>query len=235
MISVCLATYNGSSYIMEQINSILTQLSAEDELIISDDGSTDNTLDIILSYDDVRIKVFSNKGVKGYTHNFESALKHCSGDVIFLSDQDDIWLPNKVSTCMKKLKNNDFVVHNASVVDSNLKVLERSYFKFKNVRKGFLSNLISIRYLGCCMAFNRDVLNKALPFPIKNRIITHDSWLSLISELYFKTELIETPLILYRRHENNTSMGGASEGNSLFMKVKIRIYSVIYLFNRMVN
>ncbi len=58
MISVCLATYNGSSYIMEQINSILTQLSAEDELIISDDGSTDNTLDIILSYDDVRIKVF---------------------------------------------------------------------------------------------------------------------------------------------------------------------------------
>lgn len=106
MISVCMATYNGGRFIKEQIDSILPQLSQYDELIVSDDGSTDRTLEIIASYKDERIKVFHHQktGNKYYptlkvcysTNNFENALKQAKGDYIFLCDQDDIWEKNKV-------------------------------------------------------------------------------------------------------------------------------------------
>ena len=90
MISVCMATYNGEKYIQEQIDSILCQLSKDDELVISDDHSTDATCDIIKSYNDRRIKLFLNELAKGVTHNFENALLHSKGDIIFLADQDDV-------------------------------------------------------------------------------------------------------------------------------------------------
>ena len=85
MISVCMATFNGEKYIEEQINSILLQLGKEDEIIISDDGSTDNTLDIIRELNDERIKLYQNNKQHGYAHNFENALIHASGDYIFFS------------------------------------------------------------------------------------------------------------------------------------------------------
>ena len=97
MVSVCMATYNGGKYIKEQIDSILGQLSNNDELIISDDNSTDDTVDIINRISDSRVRLFFNKQ-KGYTNNFENALKQVRGDIIFLSDQDDIWMDNKVNT-----------------------------------------------------------------------------------------------------------------------------------------
>ena len=95
-ISVCIATYNGERYIREQLDSILSQLSLDDEVIISDDGSKDSTIEIISSYLDSRIKVFKNNGKHGYVGNFENALNHSSGDFIFLSDQDDIWELQKI-------------------------------------------------------------------------------------------------------------------------------------------
>ena len=95
MISVCIATYNGEKYLREQLDSILPQLAESDEVIVSDDGSTDGTIDLITSLNDPRIKIVSNSGRKGYVGNFENALKHTTGDYIFLSDQDDIWYPNK--------------------------------------------------------------------------------------------------------------------------------------------
>ena len=91
-----MATYNGSRYIKEQIDSILSQLSALDELIISDDHSTDSTYKIIKSYNDNRIKFYLNELEKGVTHNFENALLHSKGDTIFLADQDDVWNKEKI-------------------------------------------------------------------------------------------------------------------------------------------
>ena len=102
MTSVCMATYNGQKYLREQIESILCQLSANDELVISDDHSTDSTVDIIRSYGDSRIKMYANELTKGVTHNFENALNKSKGDIIFLADQDDVWLPNKISKMEKK-------------------------------------------------------------------------------------------------------------------------------------
>lgn len=99
MISVCLATYNGQQYILEQLQTILPQLSEDDEIIISDDNSTDNTVNLIKSINDNRIKIFINKsGKRIYTKNFENAINHSLGDFIFLCDQDDVWMPNKVES-----------------------------------------------------------------------------------------------------------------------------------------
>ena len=115
MISVCMATYNGEKYIREQIDSILAQLGDKDELIVSDDGSADATLSIVRSFSDPRIKIISNTGKHGTNGNFENALKHAQGDYIFLSDQDDVWLPGKVNICLQALQTAHLVVHDCYV------------------------------------------------------------------------------------------------------------------------
>lgn len=118
MISVCIATYNGEKYIKEQLLSILPQLGKKDEVIISDDHSTDNTLDIVKGLNDNRIKIVMNNREKGYTSNFENALSYAIGDYIFLSDQDDIWMSNKVDYCIAELKEYDLVVSDAILINS---------------------------------------------------------------------------------------------------------------------
>jgi len=140
MISVCMATFNGEKYIKEQINSILIQLDYKDELIISDDGSTDKTMEIIHKFDDKRIKLFENKNMHGYAHNFENALKQATGDYIFFSDQDDVWLPNKVEIMLPHLKADNFVISDAYVTNEELEIKGRisSWRKYK---KGYIRNL----------------------------------------------------------------------------------------------
>ena len=233
-VSVCIATYNGEKYIEEQIKSILSQLSINDEIIVSDDYSTDNTINIIKKINDERIKIYFNRENKGYVPNFENALKKATGDVIFFSDQDDIWLPYKVEKCIQKLKKYDLVVTDAQVIDDNLDVIEESLFKVVNTKTGFFNNLIRNRYYGCCMAFKRKILQKVLPFPKKYSICSHDRWIPLVCELYYKTTLIKEPLMMYRRHGNNVSCFRKSN-NSLIKKFLLRVYplyKVISIWNR---
>jgi glycosyltransferase involved in cell wall biosynthesis len=99
-ISVCIATFNGGRFIQEQVMSVLPQLGEEDEMVVSDDGSTDDTIPILKSFHDPRISIWQNNGRHGFIWNFENALTKAMGDVIFLCDQDDIWKPNKVETVM---------------------------------------------------------------------------------------------------------------------------------------
>lgn len=105
MISVAMASFNGEKYIKKQILSILDNLNEDDELVISDDGSTDCTLQIIKEFQDSRIKLIKGNH-EGINKNFENAIVHCMGDYIFLSDQDDEWYPSKVSTVMKYFNDN---------------------------------------------------------------------------------------------------------------------------------
>ncbi len=135
-----MATYNGEEYVAEQIQSILSQLEQNDEIIISDDGSCDNTLNIILQFEDARIKLFHNKN-HGLIHNFENALKNAIGDYVFLCDQDDIWLPHKVSEMFDALQLYDLVVSDCTVVDKNLNIILDSFFKQRSSGEGFLKNL----------------------------------------------------------------------------------------------
>lgn len=226
-ISVCIATYNGEKYILRQLESILLQLGENDEIIISDDYSTDNTLELVKSINDKRINVSYNKRKRGYSHNFENALENASGDIIFLSDQDDVWYEDRVKKMVAKLQTADYVVCDYDIVDGNLKKLKIDSSK---KRKGFLNNLIKCTHLGCTIAFNKKVLKKILPFPKNDILCPHDLWIALISQFYFKSEIMNDKLMCYVRHGDNASDGLlAKSENSLFKKIKIRLYCTYHV------
>ena len=230
MISVCMASYNGEKYIAEQIASILSQLGENDELIVSDDCSTDHTIDVVNSFKDSRIKIFINHGVHGYTGNFYNALLHANGDYIFLSDQDDVWCPNKVSITLEYLKEYDFVVSDAKEVDAKLSVISESRIKKYGVKGGFWPNLLRSRYIGCCMAFNYRLLKAIFPVPTYTNRYPHDLWIALIGDGYFNSHLIVEPLVLYRRHGSNASNGGEGDKGSILLLIKRIIMRFYYLF-----
>ncbi|MDY2802003.1 MAG: glycosyltransferase family 2 protein [Fusobacterium mortiferum] len=218
-ISVCMATYNGEKFIKKQLESILNQTMEVDEIIISDDNSTDNTLEIIKSFNNSKIKVLKNLE-QGVVNNFENSLEKSTGDYIFLADQDDIWTLDKVEKVIKNLKIYDLVVHNAKIINSEDKIIcKKTFFEIRNSKKGLLKNLYKNSYIGCCMAFNRNILEKSMPFP-KN-IPMHDSWIGLISEIYGKIYFDEEVLFYYRRHENNVTELNNSK-NSKLKQLKIR-------------
>ena len=230
MISVCLTSYNGSKYIKDQIHSILSQIDLNDELIISDDSSTDNTVEIIKSINDSRIKLFENMKFRHYTPNFEFTISMAKGDFIFLSDQDDIWLPNKVEIMLRNLQYYDLVVSDCYVVDKNLNIINDSFYNGKYKRNGFFKNLIHNHFLGCTLAFRKRLTKFILPFP--KDILSHESWIGLNAEYFCKTHFIKDKLIFYRRHDNNYS--NTLKGSTLTTRQKI-IYRYRILKNILLN
>lgn len=221
MISVCIATYNGEKYIKRQMLSILNQLDTEDEVIVSDDGSTDHTVSILSNLNDKRIKIVEGPHMHSPTKNFENALSYAKGEYIFLSDQDDEWMLNKVEICMNYLTSNYCVISDCRVVDGVGNVLRESFFKINHTRKGELYNLlIKNGYLGCCMAFRREVLNKALPFPSKTPM--HDIWIGNVAAYKYNTVFIPNKLINYCRHGNNSSSAAETSHFSIRKKMMIR-------------
>lgn len=221
-ISVCIATYNGAKYLKKQLDSILAQLRESDEIIISDDGSTDGTLAIINSYKDVRIKLYHNKGKHGVVHNFENAIKLATGDHFFLSDQDDIWISDKVKVILSYLESCDFVSHNATIIDAAGNDSGYDYFSTRKTKYGYLPNLWKMGYLGCCMAFNRKCLRTILPFPEK--ILWHDMWIAAVLHLKYKGVLVGDKLILYRRHDENASPTTLNSHYSFYFRFQYRYY-----------
>jgi glycosyltransferase involved in cell wall biosynthesis len=221
MISVCMASYNGEKYIKQQIDSILCQLDLCDELIISDDGSTDKTIEVIQDYTDSRIRLIKNNGIHGFAYNFENALAHAKGDYIFLSDQDDVWLPNKVKTILPFLKSDNLIVTDAYITDENLEI-QRKLSQYREYRKGYFRNLYKSIYMGCTNAMTRRIRDYCLPFP-KRIFMQHDNWIGLICELKFNIIYIREPLILYRRHKNNTSGVGLKSTHSIIYMIRYRL------------
>ena len=205
-ISVALAAYKGEKYIAEQIDSILSQLGENDELIVSDDYPQGETRAIVEGYaaKDARVTYLEGEG-KGVIINFENALKACSGDVIFLCDQDDVWLPDKVKTVIKEFENSaQLVLHNASITDGDLNVTNPSCFSVHGANASMCKNLLKNTFVGCCMAFTKELLSETLPFP--EGIAMHDWWIALVAlKRKRKTVLVEKPLILWRRHGENVT------------------------------
>lgn len=202
-ISVCMAAFNGEKHIFKQIKSILDQLSAEDEIIISDDGSTDSTIEVLNSFNDNRIKVFKNTYQKGPVGNFATALSNAHFDYIFLADQDDLWLEGKVKRHTELMHQYELVISDAVVVTEDGTVMFDSFFKARNAGKGFFKNLKKNSYLGCCMSFRRSLLNKAFPFP-KN-LYMHDWWLGLVAEVEGNVYFCDDKYLNYIRHSNNAT------------------------------
>lgn len=232
-----MATYNGEKYIEEQLQSILKQLGKDDEIVISDDGSCDETISIVNSLSDSRVKIFYNNGVHGFTRNFENALKYAKGDIIFLSDQDDIWFDSKVKIVLDELKRVDFVTHDCVTIDSDKNVLSKSRFEEFNIQGGFWRHMLKSRFLGCCMAFRRNVLETSMPFPKRDDLVEHDIWIAAVAFKYFKYSLVKEPLIYYRRHGKNASEGGFTNGYSFANKILRRIYRLycLYMIRKKVN
>ncbi len=207
-ISVAMITFNGEKYLRQQMDSILENLSPRDEIVVSDDGSSDRTWELLEAYAarDQRIRVFHGPG-RGIIANVNAVLGKCRGKYIYLSDQDDVWKPNKAARVQRCFEEGrvHLVVHDNQVCNEDLQqVLESSFFAFRGCRPGAFWNIVKNSYIGCCMAFSRELLEKALPIP--EEIQMHDQWLGLMNDLYYKDScFLEEKLLLYRRHEGNAS------------------------------
>lgn len=230
MNSICVATYNGEQYIEQQLRSILEQIAADDEVIVSDDGSTDDTLKIVDSIEDKRIRV-RHSDAHYFKDNFIEAMREAKGEILFLSDQDDVWLPGKYERCIEELKTADLVCTNSMMTDSELKVVEPDFFSIYHSGPGVFKNSMNNTYYGSCMAFHRLLLDKALPMP-PTREIGHDIWLGLVAEMTGKVRFIDTPYLLYRRHEDaKTSTNGLLHRSRrpLWIKVWSRLVVLYYV------
>lgn len=207
MISVCMATYNGSVYIEQQLTSILSQLKQDDEVVLVDDHSSDATLNMVRAMDDPRIKIHPNSSNFGVIKTFERAIQLAIGDIIFLSDQDDIWYPGKVAEFTSTFATRPDVVlalSDARIIDANGAVLSDSFFQGRGrFSSGVFSTIIKNKYLGCTMAFRRVLVPKILPLPLD--IPMHDMWIGCIGKVYGEVLFIDSPLMGYRRHSNNVS------------------------------
>ncbi|MEK3992187.1 glycosyltransferase family 2 protein [Robertmurraya sp. FSL R5-0851] len=206
-VSVAMATYNGEKYIRQQIDSILSQLGDEDELVISDNHSKDNTVSIINEYvsGDPRVKLFL-QDEKGVTPNFENAIKHTKNEIIFLSDQDDIWKPEKVETVKTYYKKHPavlMIMSDITVVDNNLQPTIDSFYDYRGSRAGVMKNIIKNSYIGCAMSFRKELKDKILPIP--RNAPMHDMWIGLVADMNKGALLIPEKLIYYRRHESTVT------------------------------
>jgi glycosyltransferase involved in cell wall biosynthesis len=205
-ISVCMATFNGAEYIKVQLGSILKQLGPGDQIVVVDDASKDNTVEIVNSFNDPRIHLFINEFNMGPARTFDRALHQTQGDLIFLSDQDDRWYDNKVSVVVDTFSKQDvdLIVHDAAIVRGNY-IIEKSLFERSRSSAGIFKNIKRNTYTGCCMAFRKSVLAKVLP--ISSRIgLFHDAWIGVLAEFFgFRVAFIEVPLMEFIRHDRNAS------------------------------
>ena len=206
-LSVCMATWNGGRFLREQLGSILPQLGPSDELVLSDDRSSDDTLAVARSFGDPRLRIVEGPAARSAPLNFENALRHATGDLLTLSDQDDVWLPGRVALIRERLEARRGGLHllalDARVTDEAGRVTDPSLFAKLRAGPGLLKNVYANTYVGCCLAFTRPLLELALPFPA--RIPMHDMWLGLLAELHGTAEFVPVPLLDYRRHAGNAT------------------------------
>ena len=223
LISIALCTYNGEKYLSEQLDSIVKQTYKNIEIISVDDCSSDNTLKILQEYAERYpiIKVFSNSKNKGYTKNFEYAISLCKGEYISISDQDDIWMENKLELLLDKIKiNDDLLVHSISLkVDENGNSLHKTSFdkRSRDYDSGDprILTLINI-FLGHSMLFKKELTDIAFPIP-KNS--TYDAWLGFVATNKKSVCVLNQVTTKFRQHQTNASKNW--EGNSRLEKIKL--------------
>lgn len=210
-VSVALCTYNGEKYIREQLDSIFSQTMRPDEVVICDDCSSDNTISIIKEYmqSHTEIKLYENESNLGYKVNFANAINLCSGDYIFLSDQDDFWANNKIEKMLYTFLYNQsvsLVASNIDLVDENGKTI-RPFFKKNFVRNVNKSNkqwrliIKKPRFPGMCFAIKKELLERCNPFPSTYH---HDEWLSTIASFSNGIYVLNDVLSFYRQHQSQT-------------------------------
>ena len=198
-----MCTYNGQRFIKEQLDSMLSQTYKHFELIITDDGSSDDTIEIIKEYQksDDRIKLYQNEKNLGFVKNFEKAISLCSGEYIALADQDDIWKKNKLEVFLNEIKENVLIYSDAILIDEHSNISSNQLIRPNNnlvkgkCNKAFLlSNCVS----GNTLMFKRELLEYILPIPDGVRF--HDIWIAFVASTYGTITYTEEPLTYYRRY-----------------------------------
>ena len=204
-VSIAMATYNGSKYIREQLDSFLSQTKLPDELVITDDCSTDDTVQIIKDFamhSPFPVFISVNKKNLGYAGNFNAALEKTTGDLIFLSDQDDVWFPEKLEYITNIAEKNSeiLIIMNDTVLTDEL-LNEVGLSKLQQIESAGMT--IESFVMGCCCAIRRELLNICLPIPAGFK--AHDNWLVEFADSLNSRKIENKVLQYYRRHESNES------------------------------
>lgn len=206
-VSVVMAVYNGERFLSEQLNSVLIQLSPEDELLVVDDCSTDRSMEMLSAIRDPRIRIVRQAVNQGVVASFDRGLCLAKNEIVFLCDQDDIWLPGKRAAFVEAFRSDAkclLVVSDAEVIDAHGRVMHPSFMKTRNGFRGdLLSTLFRNRYLGCAMAVRRALLDVALPIP--RSVPMHDMWLGSLGTIFGSICYLPHPYLRYRRHGGNVS------------------------------
>jgi glycosyltransferase involved in cell wall biosynthesis len=206
-VSVVMATYNGERFIKEQLASISRCLRDCDELVVVDDCSSDRTAEILDEHHWQNKILIRNSANLGVRKSFEIGLARATAEIVFLSDQDDVWLPGKRDAFVAEFVADPrcaVTISDAKVIDAGGRVIEASFMRTRGgFRSDFFGNLVRNRYLGCSMAVRRSTIAHALPMP--RHIPMHDMWLGIVGCLTGEVHYIERPYLLYRRHGGNLS------------------------------
>ncbi|MDP8984384.1 MAG: glycosyltransferase [Pseudomonadota bacterium] len=204
MRSVVMASYMGGRFIGAQLDSILAQIGPGDEVIISDDASSDDTVAVAMQRNDPRVKIVRNDDTVGYVRNFERTIARARGQYIIFSDQDDVWLPGKLAQLSVALNAKSCAVSDAVVVDEDLNELHASFFALRSASNfEFLPIFMKPCFIGATMACRKSYLDALMPFPPH---VPHDFWITLNATWDRELEIIMDPLILYRRHSSAASV-----------------------------
>ena len=223
LVSIAVATYNGEKYIEEQIDSLLNLTYPNIEIIVSDDGSSDNTLSILKKYGD-RIKLFKNNDKHGLLGNFVNSLKRCHGEYVALCDQDDIWLPDKIQKLLEHIDDFDIVHGGVQVINSNGvyhdNISMHSAYEIDKTKLYLFENLIKDnQLLGCTSLIRKSFLDKYISVP--SDIIYHDWWFVLNSIKNGNGIVyIDNDVIKYRQHGENTAF--KTFNNDLWLEKKLK-------------
>ncbi len=242
-LAILLATFNGEKFIQEQLDSLYNQTFLDWKLYVHDDGSTDETLNILHNYAlrHNNMEVMEYNSSSGAMENFLSMLLRVEADYYMFSDQDDVWHKDKVEVtiekmqeCEKKYLNIPIIVHcDLRVVDENLKLINESYWRYSGVKPGFITNFkrlgVGNFVTGCTMMFNSKAKQAMLkPTP---QAYMHDAWITAcVIKKHGRVERINTPLIDYRQHDTNSI--GALSVNRLNLRYRISHFKQMYRLNK---
>ena len=239
-VSVCIATFNGVRHLREQFSSIVSQLDTTDEIIVVDDGSVDSTLDFLRAFGDSRIKVYSNGRNRGHVFSFARAISLAGNDVIFMADQDDIWLNGRVARMKEALRLSSCLLlsSNSEFIDANG---QPAHYDCEGVRAAnssrFLSNIVSIftgsrRYYGCAMAFKKELCSLVLPVP--NFVESHDLWIALAANVARSNLHLDENTLKRRLHGGNASVLSRSLAARLWSRL-VFLASLCVIISRLVR
>lgn len=211
-VSVCMATFNGQPYLEEQLRSILVQLQADDEFVVVDDASTDQTIQLLRGLQDPRVRIFRNERNLGHVATFARAISLANNDVIFMSDQDDRWTSGRLQSMLARLHSTGAVLvsSNTSFIDGQGQPTLAAAFRLKaSDSDRHLRNILGIfsgrtGYYGCAMAFRSDLRTVILPIP--SYVESHDLWIAIAGNLIRRNTHLEDDTLERRVHAHNASL-----------------------------